>query len=93
MIIWSVYVLVKIVYYKSLLCPRCIPTNKMLKAFQQRYPDVEIEEVEIIAHPGRARAAGIRQVPTIVVGTQHIHRAVPLEEFASWVFAETPTGQ
>jgi len=78
----------KIVYYKSLLCPRCIPTNKMLKAFRQRYPHVEIEEVEVIAHPARAREAGIRQVPTIVVGTQHISKAMPLEKFAQLVFAE-----
>ena len=76
----------KIVYYKSLLCPRCIPTSKMLKAFRQRYPQVEIEEVEIIAHPSRAREAGVRQVPTIVVGSRRITRAMPLSQFAQWVF-------
>ena len=78
----------KIVYYKSLLCPRCIPTSKMLKAFRQRYPQVEIEEVEVIAHPSRAREAGVRQVPTIVVGSQRINKAMPLERFAQLVFAE-----
>ena len=83
----------KIVYYKSLLCPRCIPTTKMLKAFRQRYPEVEIEEVEVIAHPGQARAAGVRQVPTIVVGSRRINHAMPLADFARWVFADTPTDQ
>ncbi len=78
----------KIVYYKSLLCPRCIPTSKMLKAFRQRYPQVEIEEVEVIAHPSRAREAGVRQVPTIIVGGQRINKAMPLERFAQLVFAE-----
>ncbi len=78
----------KIVYYKSLLCPRCIPTSKMLKSFRQRYPHVEIEEVEVIAHPSRAREAGVRQVPTIVVGSQRINKAMPLDKFAQLVFAE-----
>ena len=78
----------KILYYKSLLCPRCIPTNKMLKAFRLRYPDVEIEEIEVIAHPGRARAAGVRQVPTIVIGAHRLNKAIPLAELARLVFEE-----
>ncbi len=78
----------KIVYYKSVLCPRCIPTNRMLKAFRQRYPEVAIEEIEIIAHPKEARAAGIRQVPTIVIGSHRLTKAMPVDALAKLVFAE-----
>ncbi len=78
----------KIVYYKSLVCPRCIPTTKMLKAFRRRYPEVEIEEVEVLTHLGRAREAGVLQVPTIVVGPHRLYKALPLAEFARLVFEE-----
>ncbi len=76
----------KIVYYKSVLCPRCIPTNKMLKALRRQYPDVEIEEIEVIAHPAKARAAGIRQVPTLVIGPHRITKAMPVARLAQMVF-------
>ncbi len=82
----------KIVYYKSVLCPRCIPTNRMLKAFRQQHPEVPIEEIEIIAHPKEARAAGIRQVPTIVIGPHRITKAMPVEALARLVFAEDSAG-
>ena len=79
----------KIVYYKSIVCPRCIPTNRMLKKFRQRYHEVEIEEVEILRHLDRARAAGIRQVPTLDIGPHRLTRAVPVEQLAALVF-ESP---
>jgi len=81
---------VKIVYYKSVLCPRCIPTNKMLKAFQQRYPEVEIEEVEALRFPRRMREAGIRHLPTLVIGEQILTRAIPIERLTEMVFKSTP---
>ena len=76
----------KIVYYKSVLCPRCIPTNKMLKAFQQRYPEIVIEEVEALRSPRRMREAGIRHLPTLVIGKQTLTHAVPVERLAAMVF-------
>ncbi len=78
----------KIVYYKSILCPRCIPTNRMLKAFQQKHPDVTIEVVEVATHPKRAKAAGIRHVPTIVIGEHRLDKAVPLAQLEALVFEE-----
>ncbi len=78
----------KIVYYKSVLCPRCIPTNKMLKKLRQRYPDVEIEEIEIATHLRQARAAGVRQVPTLIIGQHRLTKAMPVEKLAQLVFEE-----
>ena len=76
----------KIVYYKSLVCPRCIPTNRMLKRFRQAHPEVEIEEIEILKHPAKAREAGIRQIPTLIIGPHRLTRAVPVEQLARLVF-------
>ncbi len=76
----------KIVYYKSLVCPRCIPTNRMLKKFRQQYPQVEIEEIEVLKHLDRARKAGIRQVPTLEIGPHRLTRAIPVEQLAALVF-------
>ena len=76
----------KIVYSKSLVCPRCIPTNRMLKKFRQQYPQVEIEEIEVLKHLDRARKAGIRQVPTLEIGPHRLTRAIPVEQLAALVF-------
>ena len=78
----------KIVYYKSILCPRCIPTNRMLKAFRQKHPDAAIEVVEIATHPKRAKEAGIRHVPTIVIGEHRLEEAVPLAKLEALVFED-----
>ncbi len=78
----------KIVYYKSLVCPRCIPTNRMLKRFREQYPDVDIEEIEVLKNPARARQAGIRQVPTLVIGPHRLTRAMPVEKLAQLVFED-----
>ncbi len=79
----------KIVYYKSILCPRCIPTNRMIKAFQQKHPDVTIEIVEVIKHSKRAKSEGIRHVPTIVIGEHRLGKAVPLAQLEALVFEKT----
>ncbi len=78
----------KIVYYKSVLCPRCLPTNRMLKAFQQKHPEVRIEVVEVVAHPKRAKDAGVRHVPTLVIGAHRLEKAVPLAELEALVFGD-----
>lgn len=78
----------KIVYYKSIVCPRCIPTNRMLKRLRERYPEVEIEEIEVLKNPAKAREAGIRQVPTLIIGPHRLTRAVPVEQLARLVFDE-----
>jgi len=76
----------RIVYFKSVVCPRCIPTNRMLKQFRERYPDVEIEEIEVLKHPKRAREARIGGIPTLIIGPHRLTRAVPVEQLAALVF-------
>ena len=70
----------KIVYYKSAVCPRCIPTNRFLKRLKMEHPGVEIEEVEVLTHIGRARKAGIMSIPVIEMGGRRYHGVPPRED-------------
>ncbi len=73
----------KVVYYKSIICPRCIPTNRLITRLKQAYPEIEVEEIEVLRHPGRARRDGIRGIPTIIVGPHRIHGPMALEDLVA----------
>lgn len=70
----------KIVYYKSAICPRCQATDKRLSELQKFEPDVEIEFVEILKDPTRALRNGVLMIPTIVIGDQRWHHAPSIIE-------------
>ncbi len=70
----------KIIYYKSLLCPRCIPTNRLLARVRREHPEIEIEEIEVLANLGRAKRDHVMMLPTLIVGTRWFHHAPRLEE-------------
>jgi len=55
----------KIVFYKTFLCPRCLLAGRALARLRREYPNLEIETVEITREPLRARQDGIRMVPAI----------------------------
>ena len=77
----------KVVYYKSIVCPRCIPTNRLIKRLKQTHPEIEVEEIEILTHMSRARQDGVRHVPTIIVGDQRFYTAPSLGELLAAVQA------
>lgn len=58
----------KIEYYKSLICPRCIAVTRTLDDLVERHPEIEVETVEILAHPRRTFGAGVRQIPALRIG-------------------------
>ena len=70
----------KIIYYKSLLCPRCIPTNRLITRLKREHPEIEIEEVEVLTNLGRALQDGVRTLPTVVAGAQHFTHAPRMDE-------------
>ncbi len=70
----------KIIYYKSLLCPRCIPTNRLIGKIKREHPEIEIEEVEVLTNLSRAMADGIHMLPTLVVCTQRFTSAPRIDE-------------
>ena len=70
----------KIVYYKSLVCPRCIPTNRLIARIRHEHPEIEIEEIEVLSHLPRAIHDGVMMLPTLVVGEKRFHHAPTVEE-------------
>ncbi len=70
----------KIVYYKSLVCPRCIPSNRLIARVRREHPEIEIEEVEVLSHVPRAVHDGVMMLPTLIVGKKRFHHAPTIEE-------------
>ncbi len=68
----------KILYYKSLICPRCIWTNRLMSQLRRAHPEIEIEEVELLTNLSRARADGVQTLPTLIIGTQRFTYAPPM---------------
>ena len=60
----------RIEYYKSAICPRCAVVTRTLKELQAEHPDLEVERIEIFAHPARTFKAGVRQIPALRVGDE-----------------------
>lgn len=55
----------QITFYRSNLCPRCMLAKKWLKELATEHPDVEIVEVDVLAHPIKAWCDGVRLIPTL----------------------------
>ena len=77
----------KVVYYKSIICPKCIPTNRLIRRLKQTHPEIEVEEIEIITHMSRAKQDGVRHVPTIIAGPKRFYAAPSMEELLDAVRA------
>ncbi len=73
----------KITYYKSLLCPRCIPTNRLVARLRREHPEIEIEEVEVLTNLSRAMADGIHMLPTLIVGSHRFTTTPKIDELLS----------
>jgi hypothetical protein len=72
--------MMKIVYYKSLVCPRCISTNRLIARVRREHPEIEIEEIEVLANLSRALHDGVMMIPTLIVGKKRYQHAPPLDE-------------
>lgn len=58
----------KVEFYRTLLCPRCLLVARELKRLRRQFPHLEIETIEVATNLGRVRAAKIRTVPALKVG-------------------------
>jgi len=56
----------KVVFYHSVICPRCHVSNALLRRALRRHPDVEVTKIEILTNRDRARKAGVRSFPALV---------------------------
>jgi hypothetical protein len=58
----------RIVFYKTRLCPRCFLARKHLLAACATHANLQIEEVELITSPLQTWRDGIKMVPALKVG-------------------------
>ncbi len=70
----------KITYYKSLVCPRCLSTNRLVARLRAEHPEIEIEEIEVLAHLPQTVRDGVLMLPTLMAGTRRFHHAPRMEE-------------
>lgn len=57
-----------VVFYHSVICPRCHMAGRSLARLLPEYPHVRVEKVEFLTNRGRARSDGVRAIPTLVSG-------------------------
>ncbi len=70
----------KLIYYKSLVCPRCLSTNRLVARLRRERPEIEIEEIEVLTHLPQTLRDGVMMLPTLIAGTQRFHHAPGMEE-------------
>ena len=58
----------KVEFYRSFLCPRCLLVARQLKKLQQEFPHIIIETIEVTTSIDRVRKARIKSVPTLKIG-------------------------
>ncbi len=62
----------RIEFYRTILCPRCLYVDRVLKKICARNPDLAVERIEITTNLSRAVEAGIRTVPTLRIGNDRL---------------------
>ena len=82
----------KVIYYKSIICPKCIPTNRLLKQLKREHPEIQVEEIEIITHMSRAKRDDVHHVPTVIAGDQRFFTAPTMDELLAALRAEPVFG-
>lgn len=58
----------KVEFYRTFLCPRCLLVARELKRLRREFPHLEIETIEVATNLSRVRAARVRTVPALKVG-------------------------
>ncbi len=82
----------KVIYYKSIICPKCIPTNRLIKQLKREHPEIQVEEIEIITHMSQAKKDGVHHVPTIIAGDKRFFTAPGMDELLAALQAEPAFG-
>jgi len=57
----------KITFYRSHLCPRCLFTHMVLMEIIHDNKTIEIEEINVLAHPLKTWSSGIRIFPALKI--------------------------
>lgn len=59
----------KIQYFKSLICPRCYPTDVALRKLHKEFGNkIEIEKIELISNYSRFKKEKVKNIPSLKIG-------------------------
>lgn len=70
----------EITYYKSLICPRCIPTSRFLKNLKAEYPEIKVNEIEVLTNMKKTVKEGIHGIPVMTIGGRKYREVPPKDE-------------
>ncbi len=55
-------------YFKSIVCPRCIPVTRELKKLEKEFPELEIKHIEVLSNMSYSKDNKVRTLPTVKIG-------------------------
>jgi glutaredoxin len=58
----------KVTFYGSALCPRCHFSHRMLLEIIHSNKEIDLEVIDVLAHPLRTWSDGIRIFPALKIG-------------------------
>ena len=67
----------KITIFKSTVCPRCYVARRELKKLQVEFPELEVEEIDVLSHPVESARRGIYFVPALQGGSRTLTMIFP----------------
>lgn len=62
----------RIQFYRSSLCPRCLLVSRQLARLSREYGDLEVEEIEVITSPVKSWQEGVRLIPALRAGDKRL---------------------
>jgi len=57
----------QIEYFKSLICPRCIPVSRELKKLEKEFPELKIRHIEILKNMAYTKENKIQTIPSLKI--------------------------
>ncbi len=71
--------MVKIMAVGHLHCHHCSKVFKVMDKIKSKFPDVEIEKIDITRHPHMALRHKLLYCPSIVIDDKYIFHGIPSE--------------
>ena len=81
----------RVVYYKSVICPRCWPVDRRLAELRASQADVEIEIIEVLSNPGKAFKDRVMGIPLIIIGDKRWYSVPSLAELEAALLGSPQT--
>lgn len=80
----------KIEYFKSIVCPRCMNVTRELANLKREFPELEIKSIEIISNMTYAKEQGVKGIPFLKIGEAKLGgKIIPSHKVREFVLKHT----